>query len=82
MIKKLLFLSLILSSCSSQVSLKDVDYNNLLNDHNSKVWLIDKQVVNNIDIANGHDWNKELMIFHETGKVEIIPMKALGKANL
>jgi len=81
MIKKLLFLSLILSSCSSQVSLKDVDYNNLLNDHNSKVWLIDKQVVNNIDIANGHDWNKELMIFHETGKVEIIPMKALGKAN-
>lgn len=79
--KKILFLSLILGACTSGVSLQSVNYNNLLNDENSKVWMINQMVVNHVNIANGHDWNKDLMIFHETGRVELIPMKALGKSN-
>lgn len=79
--KKLLVISLFLVGCTSNIPITNVDYSFLLNDHNSKVWLIKRQIVNNINISNGHNWNKDLMIFHVSGKVEIIPMKALGKTR-
>lgn len=81
MIKQLLFAILILSGCTANIPMKKVSYNTLLNDDNSKVWLINKQIVNNINITNGHNWNKELMIFHANGVVEIISMQSLGKKH-
>ncbi len=76
----ILFLLLIVG-CTDAIPLQGINYNTLLTDDNSKVWLINKQTVNQINIANGHNWNKDLMIFYDSGKVEIIPMKALGKAS-
>jgi hypothetical protein len=79
MIKGLLFSALILASCTSNIRLKKVNYGSLLHNDNSKVWLINRQIVNNININNGHNWYKELMIFHSNGVVEIISMQDLGK---
>lgn len=81
MIKYVFILSLIFAGCTNGIPLNGVNYNTLLTDDNSKVWIINKQIVNNVNIANGHNWNKDLMIFYDSGKVEIIPMKALGKAH-
>lgn len=80
MIKRLLFAILIISGCTSNIPMRSVNYSSLLHNDNSKVWLINRQIVNNINITNGHNWNKELMIFHVNGVVEIIPMQSLGKA--
>jgi hypothetical protein len=58
--------------------LKNIDYNNLLNDNNSKVWIINRQIVSGVNIADALHRNKDLIIFHDSGVVDVIPMKALG----
>lgn len=70
-----------LIGCTGGIPLKSVNYNSLLTDDNSKVWLINKQSINKINFANSNVWNKDLMIFHESGKVEIIPLKAMGQKS-
>ncbi|NRA12043.1 MAG: hypothetical protein HRT57_08840 [Crocinitomicaceae bacterium] len=78
--KYLVVLSLVLTGCTDGIPLQNVDYSSLLTDDNSKVWLINKQSVDKVNFASGHNWNKDLMIFYASGKVEIIPMKAMGKS--
>lgn len=65
-------------SCTSSYPLKSVDYNDLFTDGNSKVWVIDKQWVNNVNIAPHEKWAKDVMIFHENGTVDCISLKAMG----
>lgn len=79
--KKLVFLLLILTSCTAGVELKEVEYDYLLNDGNSKVWMIDKMIVKNSNIASQFDTEKELLIFYQSGKCQYIPVKQLGHQN-
>jgi len=65
-------------SCTSSYPLKSVDYNDLFTDGNSKIWVIDKQWVNNVNIASHNNWAKDAMIFHENGTVDCISLKAMG----
>ena len=81
MIKYIVVLSLVLLGCTDGIPLLNVHYDSLLTDDNSKVWLINKQSINKVNFANGRNSSKELMIFHESGRVEIIPMKAMGKSS-
>lgn len=76
----IIVLSLILIGCTGGIPLENVSYDSLLTDDNSKVWLINKQSINKVNFANNHVWNKDLMIFHKSGRVELIPLKAMGKA--
>ena len=71
----------LLYGCTMGVPLKKVDYNSLLNDGNSKVWIISKQIVGGMNIVNGGIRNYDLMIFHESGSVDIVPMKSLGTSS-
>lgn len=69
---------LLLGGCTSGYPLKSVDYNDLFTDGNAKVWVIDRMIVNKINIA-GHDvWSKEALIFHDNGHVDYIPLKGIG----
>lgn len=78
MIKYLAITALILFSCTNNIPLIKVSYRTLLCDDNSKVWLINKQIINNINITSSHNWNKDVMIFHDNGQVEIIALQGLG----
>jgi len=66
--------------CTSGVSLKSVDYNVLFHDSNSKVWMINKIVEKGINMAPAGNWNKDLIVFHSNGNVNLLPMKAMGHA--
>jgi len=81
--KYLIILSTILiglsfAACTSGYPLKSVDYNDLFCDGNSKVWVVDKMILKNVDIAQKPIEKKDLMIFHESGVLDFLPMKALG----
>lgn len=72
---------MILSSCTAGMDLKEVEYDYLINDGNSKVWMIDQMIVRNSNIAAQFDSEKELLIFYESGKFQYIPVKQLGHNN-
>lgn len=74
------FILIILSSCTRGIDLKNVDYSVLLNDSNSKVWIVEELISNGVDVSGVNTYSKDLIIFHESRDVNIIPMKALGDA--
>ena len=69
---------LLLSGCTTGYPLKSVDYNDLFTDGNSKIWIIDRMIVNEINVAEHNVWAKEALIFHENGLVDYIPLKGIG----
>lgn len=77
--KKLLFLlSIGLSACASNAEMKGVHYDYLLNDGNSKVWMIEQMIVDKSNISPRMDHEKELLIFYQSGSFQYIPVKQLG----
>lgn len=75
----LLFVTLCISGCTSNYPLKSVDYTDLFCDGNSKVWIVNKAIVNNVNTAPFDLRNKEVMVFHESGCLDFILFKMLGK---
>lgn len=77
-----LFILLLVTAgaCTRGIDLKNVDYSALLNDSNSKVWIIEEMISNGVDISGVNTYSKDLIIFHESRDINIIPMKALGDA--
>lgn len=69
----------ILSACTTGYPLKSVDYNDLFTDGNSKVWLVNKMLVGDVDVAEHILWNKSVLIFHNSGTVDYISLKAMGQ---
>lgn len=69
---------LFLSSCTSEVDLKSIDYSALLCDGNSKVWLVDMEVIDGIDITENLLYSKKLIIFHNSGTFNFIQMNKIG----
>ena len=70
--------SIILSSCTAGISFKNVDYDNLFHDDNSKVWLINKVIFNGAVISSNSHLDKDVIIFHENGICDLIPFRNLG----
>lgn len=70
-----------LASCTNGVSLQSIDYSGLLSDGNSKVWLIDQEVSNGVNVTESLIYSKRIIIFHNDGTVNIIPMSEIGKLN-
>ena len=76
----LLFL-VILGSCSAGVDMRPVKFDNLFNDGNSKVWMINKMIVNKANVTSSEDHKKELLIFYINGNVQYLPMQDLGEQH-
>ncbi len=77
--KKLLFLLILgLTACTTNVEMKAVDYDYLLNDGNSKVWMIEQMIVDKTNVTAQQDDQKELLIFYGNGHFQYIPIKQLG----
>lgn len=75
------FLILGLGACAASSEMKDVPYDYLLNDGNSKVWMIDQMIVGKTDISSQQNEEKELLIFYNTGRFQYIPIKQLGHSK-
>jgi len=62
----------------SDNGMKNVQYDYLLNDGNSKVWMIEQMIVDRTNISPQQDHQKELLIFYQSGQFQYIPLKGLG----
>jgi len=71
-------LTFILASCTSSVDLKSIDYSGLLDDGNSKVWIISEEEVAGTVISDPSLYRKKMIVFHNSGVVNMIPVNALG----
>ncbi len=71
--------ALILGGCTSNYPLKSVDYSDLFCDGNSKVWVINKKVINDVDVSQSRLRNKEVFIFHHTGVLDYLPLRVMGQ---
>ena len=80
MILKSSFLVLLLfvSACSSGVTLKPVDLGTLFHDGNSKVWLVDKVVIDRQNFAPKQAADKDVFIFYASSKCSFQPLKTIG----
>ena len=77
--RKLLFLLGIgLTSCLSDIDMKSIKYDYLINDGNSKVWMIEQMIIDKTDISARQTDQKELLIFYQSGRFQYIPVKHLG----
>lgn len=72
-------LVLVLTACTSNYPLKSVDYNELFSNGNSKVWVINKMIVNDIDVAQAGLRNKEIFVFHDSGVLDYLPLRVIGQ---
>ncbi len=72
-------LPIILTACTNGVELDRVDYTTLFTDSNSKVWLVNKVIVDNANIAPLEVFDKDIFIFHHNGHCDYIPMKDLTR---
>lgn len=72
-------IALLLTSCTTGVSLKSVNYDHLFHDSNSKVWLVNKVLINNAVISPGRDIDKHLLIFYRSGHIYYIPFRDLTR---
>lgn len=79
--KLLLFLTIGLAACTANTEMKEVPSDYLLNDGNSKVWMIDQMIVGKTDISAQQNEEKELIIFYNSGRFQYIPIKQLGHSK-
>jgi hypothetical protein len=69
---------LLSSSCSTGIELKPVKKDALLHDMNSKVWMVDKVVQNDSNVAPRINLDKDIVVFYKSGRCVFQPMKTLG----
>lgn len=72
---------LFLFSCTNGISLQSVDYSGLLNDGNSKVWLISRESTTDVDITEPIVSRRRIIIFHDDGTINVIPMNSIGQTS-
>lgn len=77
--KTVVLTSLIFSSCTTGVDLESVDYTSLFTDSNSKVWLVNKMLLQEANIAPIDNNDKDILIFHQNGHCDLISMKDLTR---
>ena len=77
--KQLFFITLIFSACTTGIELESVDYTSLFTDSNSKVWIVNKMLLQNANIAPVNNEGKDLLIFHHNGHCDMISMKDITR---
>ena len=71
----------LLTACVESINLNSVDYNSLFNDNNSKVWMVDQVLQDGNNVAPTIDLQKDLIIFHESRVVDIVPLADIYKST-
>jgi hypothetical protein len=67
-------------SCSTGVELLPVSKEPLLNDLNSKVWIVDQIIKNDTNFAPPINFDKDIFVFYKSGKCLYQPMRTLGES--
>lgn len=70
--------SLILSGCTSSISMKAVSLDSFFNDNSSKVWLVDNISIAGNEVSPINDGFKDVFIFYKSGRIAVQPLNTLG----
>ena len=73
--------ALSLGSCTNGIDLDEVFYDSLLNDNNSKIWVVNSFVVDGVDVASPILVDKNIIVFHANKAVNMLPMRGIGSSN-
>ena len=76
----LIGISSLLSACSMGVDLKHVNLSPLFNDGNSKIWMLDKVLVEDRNFAPKEYKDKDILIFYANGNCSFQPLISLGSS--
>tara|TARA_B110000285_G_C15092714_1_gene600071 strand:+ start:657 stop:1082 length:426 start_codon:yes stop_codon:yes gene_type:complete len=76
--RSIVVLALLISSCTTGIDFSNVDYSNLFHDDNSKVWVVNKVTFDGAVISSNSRLDKDIIIFHQNGVCDFIPLKNLG----
>lgn len=68
----------LLQACSRGVELLPVNKGALLHDLNSKVWMMDKVLTTDSNLAPPINFDKDILVFYRSGKCLLQPMRTLG----
>lgn len=71
-------LALTVFSCGFEPTMKPVDPYIFLHDNSSKVWLVEKLLINNNDYTPFRFQHKQLIVFHETRNAYFYRLKNFG----
>ncbi len=77
----ILFITIILNACSTGVELKQISLGPFFHDNNSKVWLIDQVIVDEINYSPSNINEKDLLIFYDNNRCLFQPLKSFGKTK-
>lgn len=73
----ILFLGLM--ACTTGVSMRPVRYTELFNDYNSKVWIINKMMVDGAVVSPSDTYDKHIFVFHYNQKVDYIALRDITR---
>ena len=79
MIRTSLFSALFLVSCHAGIDFKSVDHDSLLNDQSSKIWMVDKMIVNNRSVGPYKNMDKDVIVFYDSGNFRYASLKKLAE---
>jgi hypothetical protein len=60
--------------------MREVNYEHLFHDSNSKVWMVNKVMVGNAVVSPELMFDKHLLIFHRNGHINYLPMRDLTRS--
>jgi hypothetical protein len=72
-------LALLLAKCTSEGSMKQLDPYIFLHDNSSKVWLVDKLLINKNDYTPLRFHNKQVIVFHESRSAYFYRLRDFGE---
>lgn len=79
---RILLLSLFFVSCVYNVNLKHVDLTPLFTDNNSKLWVINKIIVDDRNIGPVNLNEQSVFVFYSSGKYVMCKLKNLGSSKV
>ena len=77
--RMLVYIGLVVSSCTAGITMDSVDYDHLFNDSNSKVWIVNKVLVDNAVVSPKDAYNKDVMIFYDSWNLDYLALKDITR---
>lgn len=73
---------IVLTSCTSRYKMHTVGLDPVLHDSNSKVWQVESQIIQGVNVAPGNVLDKDAIVFFENGNCTVFNLKGLGKKSI
>lgn len=71
----------LLTSCTGGYRMHTVGLEPILHDSNSKVWQVEQQIINGVNVAPKNTLDKDAIVFYNNGNCALFNLKGLGRTQ-